>query len=459
MALLTKAPRGTQDVCPADSYRWQHIERTALSVAEKFGYRELRTPVFEHTELFSRSVGDTTDVVQKEMYTFEDKGGRSITLRPEGTAGAARCLLEHSLHNDALPVKAAYLTSCYRYEKPQAGRLREFHQFGVECFGAAQPQADAEVIALAKSVLDMLNVTGVELHLNSIGCPTCRAKYHAALKAYFEGHRAELCETCLSRLERNPMRILDCKSPVCGAIAAKAPVMLDYLCEDCQAHFASVRACLEAADIAYTLDPHIVRGLDYYTRTVFEFVSDALGAQAVVCGGGRYDGLIEELGGPHLPSLGFGMGVERLLMVMEAVGAPFPEPERCELYLAPMGEAAVQRCFEIAHGLRQGGVSVETDVVGRGLKAQMKYADKIGARWVIVVGDNELATGRVQLKDMATGQSEEIALDDSLYTTLCNKSVDRQLAGLADLFGEMALNGEDNKNAAAVLSGRLDELK
>ncbi len=458
MAILTKAPRGTQDVLPAESAKWQHIEQTCLSVAKNFGYREIRTPVFEHTELFLRSVGETTDVVQKEMYTFEDKGGRSVTLRPEGTAGAARCLLEHSLNNDALPAKVAYLTSCYRYEKPQAGRLREFHQFGVECFGAAQPQADAEVIALAKGVLDMLNITGVSLHINSIGCPTCRAEYHKALKAYFEGHTGELCETCLGRLERNPMRILDCKSPVCSAIAAEAPVMIDYLCDDCRAHFEGVKACLDAASIGYELDTHIVRGLDYYTRTVFEFVSDALGAQAVVCGGGRYDGLVEELGGPATPSLGFGMGLERLLLVMEAIHAPFPEQTRCELYLAPMGDAAVRRCFEIADGLRQGGVSVETDLVGRGLKAQMKYADKIGARWVIVVGDDELAAGRAQLKDMANGQTEEIALDDSLYTTLSNKSIDRQLADLTDLFGEMALNG-DGKNETAALDGLFGKLK
>lgn len=442
---MNKAPRGTQDVLPADSYKWEHMEQTALTVARDYGYREIRTPVFEHTELFQRSVGETTDVVQKEMYTFEDKGGRSITLRPEGTAGAARALLEHSLHNDALPIKAAYLTSCYRYEKPQAGRLREFHQFGIECFGSAVPQADAEVISLAKTVLDTLGVTGVSLHINSIGCPSCRAHYHEVLKAYFNNRRNELCETCLGRLERNPMRILDCKSPVCSAIAAGAPVMLDYLCDDCRAHFEEVKACLDAAEIAYEIDTGIVRGLDYYTRTVFEFVSDALGAQAVVAGGGRYDGLIEELGGPHLPSLGFGMGLERLLMVMEATGAEFPAPPSCELYLAPMGEAATRRCFAMATNLRAGGVAVEFDMTGRSLKAQMKYADKIGARFVIVVGDNELAAGRVQLKDMTNGQSEEIPLDDSLYTILYNKSLDRQLAGMADLFGDLVREGEDER--------------
>lgn len=441
MNLITKAIRGTQDVLPAESYKWQHIEQTALSIARDFGYREMRTPVFEHTVLFQRSVGETTDVVQKEMYTFDDKGGRSITLRPEGTAGAARAMLEHGLNNDVLPVKASYVTSCYRYENPQAGRLREFHQFGVECFGAAAPQADAEVIALAHTVLETLGVTGVSLHINSIGCPACRAKYHEALKAYFSSRKDQLCETCLGRLERNPMRILDCKSPVCSALAAEAPVILDYLCDDCAAHFQAVKGCLEEAELPYTVDPRIVRGLDYYTRTVFEFVSDALGAQAVVCGGGRYDGLCQELGGPSIPSLGFGMGLERLLLVMEAKGCAFPAPPRCELYLAPMGEAAVRRCFAIASRLREGGVAVEFDVAGRGLKAQMKYADKLGARYVIVVGDSELETGMAKLKDMESGEASDIALDDSLYTTLYNKSLDRQLAGMADLLGGELLNG------------------
>ena len=441
MNLITKAIRGTQDVLPAESYKWQHIEQTALSIARDFGYREMRTPVFEHTVLFQRSVGETTDVVQKEMYTFDDKGGRSITLRPEGTAGAARAMLEHGLNNDALPVKASYVTSCYRYENPQAGRLREFHQFGVECFGAAAPQADAEVIALAHTVLETLGVTGVSLHINSIGCPACRAKYHEALKAYFSARKDQLCETCLGRLERNPMRILDCKSPVCSALAAEAPVILDYLCDDCAAHFQAVKGCLEEAELPYTVDPRIVRALDYYTRTVFEFVSDALGAQAVVCGGGRYDGLCQELGGPSIPSLGFGMGLERLLLVMEAKGCAFPAPPRCELYLAPMGEAAVRRCFAIASRLREGGVAVEFDVAGRGLKAQMKYADKLGARYVIVVGDSELETGMAKLKDMESGEASDITLDDSLYTTLYNKSLDRQLAGMADLLGGELLNG------------------
>ncbi len=437
MALITKAPRGTQDVLPADSYKWQHVEQMAIAVARDFGYRELRTPVFEHTELFQRSVGETTDVVQKEMYTFQDKGDRSITLRPEGTAGAARALLEHGLHTEALPVKVCYLTSCYRYEKPQAGRLREFHQFGIECFGAAMPQADAEVISVAHTLLDVLGVTGVKLHINSIGCPTCRAKYHEALKAYFEANIDTLCGTCRDRLDRNPMRILDCKSPVCHELAAKAPVMLDYLCDDCADHFEKVKACLTAANLDFEIDTHIVRGLDYYTRTVFEFVSDALGSQAVVCGGGRYDGLIEEMGGNHLPSLGFGMGIERLLMILEAQDGKFPTTPGCEVYLAPMGDNAVTACFEIASRLREGGVSVETDLVGRGLKAQMKYADKLGARYVIVIGDSELETRTARLKDMETGEQTEVSLDDDLYTILYNKALSREFAGMADIFASV----------------------
>lgn len=438
MELITQAPRGTQDILPQDSYRWQYIERTALSVAEDFGFREIRTPVFEHTNLFLRSVGETSDVVQKEMYTFEDKGGRSITLRPEGTAGAARATLEHGLLNGALPVKVSYITSCYRYEKSQKGRYREFHQFGVECFGAAAPQADAEVISLAMQVTKTLGLKGLALHINSIGCPTCRARYSQALREYFGAHRDELCETCLGRLERNPMRILDCKSPVCHKIAADAPLMLDYLCEDCRAHFETVKQCLDAAQVPYEIDPHIVRGLDYYTRTVFELVAEN---GLVVAGGGRYDGLVQELGGAPQPGLGFAIGLERLLMVMEEQQCTFPEPPVCDLYLVSMGAAAAQRCFVLASRLREGGVAVECDIVGRSLKAQMKYADKLGARYTIVVGDTELETGVAQLKNMATGQTEDIRLDDSLYTTLYNKSLDRQLAGVAELFGSVAEQG------------------
>lgn len=338
MALITKAIKGTKDVLPQDAYKIQYIEATARETAADFGYKEIRTPVFEHTELFQRGVGDTTDVVQKEMYTFDDKGGRSITLRPEGTSGAARAFLENGLCNEALPQKVYYLDSCYRYEKPQAGRLREFHQFGVECFGTQSPLADAELIALASAFFDRLGVTGLRLEINSIGCPTCRAKYYDALRSYFAARKDELCDTCQGRLERNPMRILDCKSPVCQEIAKDAPAVTDYLCDECREHFDKVQSYLKAQNIDYTVNPRIVRGLDYYTKTVFEFVSDSIGAQGTVCGGGRYDGLIDELGGQKTPSLGFAVGLERLQLLMEAQGCAYPEPEKADLFIIALGD-------------------------------------------------------------------------------------------------------------------------
>ena len=412
MALITNAIKGTLDLLPKESCKTQYIEAAVREIAENYGFLEMRTPVFEHTELFQRSVGETTDVVQKEMYTFEDKGGRSITLRPEGTAGAARAFLEHGLFNDALPQKIYYLTSCYRYEKPQAGRLREFHQFGVESFGAGTPAADAEIISLAHAVFRYLGVQNLTLEINSIGCPECRKKFQEALKAYFESYREQLCDTCKSRLERNPMRILDCKSPVCSEIAAGAPKILDYLCDDCRAHFDAVQKYLQAMDIAFTVNPAIVRGLDYYTRTVFEFVSSEIGAQGTVCGGGRYDGLLEELGGKPMPACGFGMGIERLLLLMEAQGVPFPEPKKCDVYLVSMGEEAGLKAAALAEQLREEGLSAQFDTVGRGLKAQMKYADKIGAAYTVVLGDAELESRRVSLKNMRNGTQTELDLDD-----------------------------------------------
>lgn len=412
MALITNAIKGTLDVLPKESYKTQYVESAVREIAENFGFYEMRTPVFEHTELFQRSVGETTDVVQKEMYTFEDKGGRSITLRPEGTAGAARAFLENGLFNEALPQKIYYLTSCYRYEKPQAGRLREFHQFGVEAFGAGNPAQDAEIIALANEVFNYLGVQNLTLEINSIGCPTCRAAYQKALKAYFERYQSDLCETCRGRLDRNPMRILDCKSPVCSKIAADAPKILDYLCDDCRAHFDAVQQYLNAMKIDFTVNPEIVRGLDYYTRTVFEFVSNEIGAQGTVCGGGRYDGLLEELGGKPMPACGFGMGMERLLLLMDAQNTPFPERKGCDIYFASMGEKANLESARLALDLRNEGLSAQFDTVGRGLKAQMKYADKLGALYTVVLGDNELETRKAQLKNMKDGALTEISLDD-----------------------------------------------
>ena len=413
MALITKKIKGTEDVLPKESYRWQFVENIMREEASKFGFKEIRTPVFEHTELFARGVGQTTDVVQKEMYTFETKGKESVTLRPEGTAGAARAILEHSLTNEGLPIKAYYLTSCYRYEKPQAGRLREFHQFGIEEYGTSSPLADAEVISLADSIFKRLQIKDLHLEINSIGCPTCRAEYHKALKEYFETYKGDLCETCLTRLDKNPMRILDCKSPVCSKIAENAPKIIDFLCEECQSHFQQVQKFLDIAKIDYKINPTIVRGLDYYTKTVFEFVSDAIGSQGTVCGGGRYDGLIEELGGQHLPSLGYAMGIERLLMVMENQGIEIPKPENCALYVAGLGDNAQVKAFEIINSVRDFGLYAETDVVGRGLRPQMKYADKIGAQFSMVIGDNEIEQGVAKVKNMTTGEQTEIALDET----------------------------------------------
>ena len=410
MALITKKIKGTEDVLPKESYRWQFVENVMREEARSFGFKEIRTPVFEHTELFARGVGQTTDVVQKEMYTFDTKGGESVTLRPEGTAGAARAVLEHALENEGLPIKASYFVSCYRYEKPQAGRLREFHQFGLEVYGTQSPVADAELICAAQSIFERLQIEQLRLEINSIGCPQCRAKYHEALKAYFEGYKDELCDTCLSRLEKNPMRILDCKSPVCSKIAEGAPKITDYLCEECEEHFKAVQRYLDKAGVKYTVNPTIVRGLDYYTKTVFEFVTDCIGAQGTVCGGGRYDGLIEELGGKHMPSLGFAMGMERLLMVMDKQGIKIPEFDECKLYIATMGEGAKEKAFELAGVLRQCGMIIETDIVGRGLRAQMKYADKIGAKYSMVLGDNELEQNKAVVKNMSTGKQTEVSL-------------------------------------------------
>ncbi len=412
MAEINRAIKGTNDVLPEESHNWQFVEGKMLETATQFGFKEIRVPVFEHTEVFLRSVGDTTDVVQKEMYTFDDKGGRSITLRPELTAGVIRSSIEKGLVNGALPQKLCYIGGCYRYEKPQAGRLREFHQFGVECVGAAAPNADAEVISLAKAVLENIGIKRISLEINSIGCPECRKEYHKALKEYFSKNAETLCDTCKDRLDRNPMRILDCKSPVCKEIAENAPVVIDYLCDDCKNHFESVKAHLEAMNIDFTVNPKIVRGLDYYTRTVFEFVSGDIGAQSTVCGGGRYDGLISQMGGPQTPSLGFAMGLERLMMVLKAQNAELPEAPTCDLFIATLGEKASIKASALCKELRDEGYKVQTDICARGLKAQMKYANKIGAKFTLVLGDNEVENGKAKLKNMSNSVENEINLNE-----------------------------------------------
>ena len=412
MALVTKSIKGTQDTLPSESYKIQFVEQSVLEIAKNYGYKEIRVPVFEHTELFQRGVGDTTDVVQKEMYTCEDKGGRSITLRPEGTAGVVRSYIEHGLFNEAQPQKVCYLISCYRYEKPQAGRLREFHQFGCECFGTASPAADAELISLVNDIFAFLDVKNLKIQINSIGCPECRKNYHKALQEYFESKKDDLCATCLGRLERNPMRILDCKSPVCSDIAKDAPKVTDYLCDECDDHFKKTQQYLDAMNIPYEVNPSIVRGLDYYTKTVFEFVSTEIGAQGTVCGGGRYDGLVEEIGGNHTPALGFAMGMERLLMLMEAQGIEFPAEDKCDLYIASMGENATLKASQIASDVRGNGMHAQFDIVGRSVKAQMKYANKIGAAYTVVLGDSEIEAGVAKVKNMADGSETEMNIDD-----------------------------------------------
>lgn len=414
MDLIAKRPNGTMDVTPNEAYKWHTVENVVKETAEQFGFKEIRIPTFEETGLFVRSVGDTTDVVQKEMYTVSSTGDKTYTLRPEGTAGTVRAVLENGILNEGLPQKLFYILSAFRHEKAQKGRLREFHQFGCEMFGSASPLADAEAIALANSVISRLGLKNVELNINSIGCPECRAKYREALKAYFKPHFDELCDTCKERFEKNPMRLLDCKSKEDQEIAKNAPVITDYLCEDCAAHFEDVKKYLSIMGVSYKLNPKIVRGLDYYTRTVFEFLTTDIGSQAAVCAGGRYDGLVEELGGKPTPALGFAMGLERIILTMESQGLDFAEEKTCDLYIAPMGNAAAEKAMELASVMRDEGFFVEYDLVGRGLKAQMKYADKIKAKFVIVLGDNELADNKAKLKNMATGEQTDISLGDSL---------------------------------------------
>lgn len=400
---MINIPKGTKDVLPQDSYKWQFIENTARRTAKVFGASEIRTPTFEHTEVFLRGVGETTDIVNKEMYTFFDKGNRSITLKPEGTAGVARAFIENGMYSSALPAKLYYITQCFRYERPQAGRLREFHQFGVEFLGASDANVDAEVILLAKTYLDNIGIKNIKLYINSIGCKECRKKYQQALKDYLNENVSSMCELCKDRMEKNPLRVLDCKNDECKKITANAPKILDYICDDCAQHFEKVKSLLDIAGVEYVVDTGIVRGLDYYTRTVFEFVSENIGAQGTVCGGGRYDGLISQLGGNDVPGIGFAMGIERLLLLLENTGVQIPNDSKVKVYLAPMGEEESKKAFELANSLRLSGISCDFDHMNRGIKAQFKYADKIGAEYVGVIGSNELNEGIVKIKKMADG--------------------------------------------------------
>ncbi|MDD2649446.1 MAG: histidine--tRNA ligase [Eubacteriales bacterium] len=405
--MLTQAPKGTKDVLPTEIYKWQALEKMMRTEAELAGFREVRTPVFEHTELFLRSIGDTTDVVQKEMYTFKDKGDRSITLKPEGTAGAARAFLEGRLVSDALPCKMYYINNpIFRYENPQAGRLREHHQFGIECYGAKDASADADVITVAYRFFKKLGVKNLTVKINSIGCPECRKAYLETLRGFMHEHEGKLCETCHTRLERNPMRILDCKSPICQQEVKDAPAMLDMLCDECKEHFECLKSLLEELEIPYVIDSRIVRGLDYYTRTVFELITQTEKGELTICGGGRYDKLVEELGGPATCAVGFGMGIERVLMLVEQEGIEIPKPRTLDVYVTIQTPEAKLPAFKLCQQLREIGLKADCDHNSRSLKVQFKFADKTGAPITVVIGQDELRNGLVKSRDMVSRDEE-----------------------------------------------------
>ena len=409
--MLTNAPKGTKDMLPAEAYKWHYVKNAFAEICRRYGFKEIETPVFEHTELFKRGVGDTTDIVQKEMYTWT-QAKRSLTLRPEGTSPVVRAFVEHKLYADPQPSKYYYDISCFRYEKPQSGRLRQFHQFGIEVFGTNNMIADAEVISLACDFLNEMGISGVELRINSIGCPKCREAYKEELKKFLAPVYHQLCDTCKARYDTNPMRILDCKSPDDQKLIKDAPKMLDHLCDECRDAFEDLKKDLEAMGIDYTVDPGIVRGLDYYTKTAFEFVSKDLGAQSTVCGGGRYDYLSEELGGPPIPGVGFGLGIERLLLTMEENGIDIPQPQGADAFIVFVGEEAKMMAMKIMSDLRKAGLHAEMDAMARNVKGQFKYADRLGARNTIVIGDDEIAQQKVTIKDMSTSEQRTVAFDD-----------------------------------------------
>ena len=409
--MLTNAPKGTKDMLPDQAYKWHYIEEAFADICRRYGFQEIRTPVFEHTELFQRGVGDTTDIVQKEMYTFQDYGKRSITLKPEGTSPVVRAFTEHKLYAGVQPNKFYYNIPCFRYEKPQSGRLREFHQFGIETFGTMDMMADAECISLGYDFLQEMGITDVELRINSVGCPECRKKHREALREFLKPKYDELCDTCKDRFDRNPMRIIDCKSPICQELVAGAPMMIDYLCDDCRDAFEQLKANLNAMGIEYVVDPGIVRGLDYYTKTAFEFVTTKIGAQGTVCGVGRYDKLVEEVGGPSTPGVGFGLGKERLLLTMEACGVEIPEPSGADVFIAVMGDEAKAAGLKLMRELRKQGIAVQMDIMGRNIKNQFKYANRINARKTVVIGQDELEKNSFAIKDMATSQQVNVPME------------------------------------------------
>lgn len=404
---MIQKPKGTKDLLPNESYKWQEVENKVKKVLESYNFKEIRVPVFEHTELFQRGVGETTDVVQKEMYTFEDKGGRSITLRPEGTAGVVRAYLENGMGSMPSPLKLWYNMGMYRYENVQKGRLREFHQIGAELIGSSSYLADVDVILMANSIFETLNIPNIKLTINSIGCPKCRSEYQKILREFIGKNLDQYCDTCKTRFEKNPMRILDCKEKRCKELNVGAPMMIDYLCDECKEHFEHVKSMLKAANLNFEIDAGIVRGLDYYTKTVFEFIDENSGL--TVLGGGRYDGLVEEFGGQSTPAVGFATGVERLMEMYNA-NNPELEDKKPDLYILSLGELENKKALELAIDLRKDGFIVEKDIFGRSFKAQMKYADKIGTKNLLVIGENELNSDSAKIKNMQTGEDVEVAL-------------------------------------------------
>lgn len=405
-------PKGTKDILPNQIHLWQKAERVFAEVCAQYGFSEIRIPTFEHTDIFERGVGNATDVVRKEMYTFEDKGGRSITLRPEGTAGVVRSFIENGMGSMPSPVKLFYNITAFRYEKMQKGRYREFHQFGVEAFGSSGPEIDAEIISLLCTFFERVGIAQTRLCINSIGCPSCRPIYHQALVEYFSDKVAAMCDDCKARYEINPQRMIDCKEQRCKPFVTEAPRQIEYLCQDCRTHFSGLQASLSSLDITYEVDPSIVRGLDYYSRTVFEFVSDHVGTQGTICGGGRYDRLVETMGGPSVPGIGFAMGVERFLMEADSQGVVLSEREPVKLCLVHMSDASYQKVFQLAHRLRRAGISCEVDLMGRSFRAQMKYANKLGIPYMIVIGDDEVASGKAKIKRMKDGFEMDIEISD-----------------------------------------------
>ena len=410
--MLIKAPRGTKDIFKPDSYMWQDIESTIREVSECFGVSEIRTPIFEQTELFLRSVGEETDIVNKEMYTFLDKGDRSLTLRPEGTAGVVRAFVEHKLYSDAQPTKFYYINSTFRYERPQAGRMREFNQYGVEVFGSYSPMCDAEVISLAHEVLKKLGINNVELRINSMGNSESRTAYSDALKEYLQENLDALCENCKTRYEKNPLRVLDCKSDGCKDVVSNAQSILDFLTDECKEHFYTVKQILDSMQIPYIVDPKIVRGLDYYTGIVFEFISTDIGAQSAVCGGGRYDNLVEEFGGPKVGAVGFAMGMERLILTLLNQKGEYHHKPKRDIFIGSIGEKGLLKSQQLVFELRKKGVLAESDTVGRSVKSQLKYADKIGAVYSVILGDEEVESGKANIKDMQEGTITEMNLNE-----------------------------------------------